>query len=177
MTYHVIACGQTAQHWNGEGPSIGVNDAAKWGHPLDNLILVNAPNQFQSSRLDVILKTKSKIWSSMPEFWDMHFSNIHRMTLRKWTTGEKAKRGSGIIHHSNTSPFVALSMAYDMGASKIVLWGVDLINHPNYGKNTKSHINEMMKFASYINAIKAEGVEVFIGENGTAFDNLLPTFI
>jgi hypothetical protein len=173
MTYHIVACGQTAQHWNGEGLSIGVNDAEKWGYFLNNLVIVNAPNQFQDSRLKTIQRSRpGKVWSNMPEFWDRHFKNIERLHLLRWTKGEKIRQG--VIHHSSTSPFVAVSLAYNLGAKQIVLWGVDLINHPNYGKGTRKHISEMLLWDSYIYALKAEGVQIFIGARGTSFDALIP---
>jgi hypothetical protein len=175
MIWNVIACGQTAQHWNGEGLTIGVNDCLKWGYEVDNLVLVNAPNQFQSSRLEMILKSKpGKVWSNMPEFWDRHFKNVERLYLLKWTRGEKIRQG--VIHHSSTSPFVALSLAYNLGAKKVILWGVDLINHPNYGRETKKHFSEMSLWDSYIKALKGKDVEIFIGAKGTSLDNILPVW-
>jgi hypothetical protein len=175
MTYHIIACGETGKHWNGEGLSIGVNDAEKWGYKLNNLVIVNAPNQFQPSRLDVILKSKpGKVWSNMPHFWDKHFSNIERLNLLKWSKGEKIRQG--VIHHAYTSPFVAMSLAYNLGAQKVVLWGVDFVTHPNFGKGASKHVNEMILYQSYTHALKAKGVEVFIGARGTSFDNILPVY-
>jgi hypothetical protein len=171
MTYHIIGCGQTAQHWQGQGPSIGVNDAEKWGFMLDHLVIVNAPNQFQDSRLQTILKsTPGKVWSHMPEFWG-NFKNIEKIRPIEWVKGEKIR--DGVVHCSKTSPFIAMSLAYNMGAKEIVLWGVDLINHPKFGVGQSKHVNEMLKFDSYIKALKEKGVEVFIGAKGTSFDNIL----
>jgi hypothetical protein len=173
---HIIACGDTGKHWDGSGPSIGVNDCEKWGHKVDYLILLNSPGQFQASRLETIKASKPhKVYTNMPSQWSAYFDQVNLIApLRRWGKGEPIR--NGVYYHSNTSPFVALSMAYSWQFKQIVLWGVDLVTHHRYGKDGSGHVQEMMKFQSYFHALKSHGVEVFIGAKGTAFDNILPVW-
>lgn len=176
MTIHIIASGDTGAKWPGTGPSIGVNDAWKWEHPTDYLVLLNLPSQFQQSRLEVIKNSQpKKVFTNTPSPWDKYFENTHMISpLRRWSKGEPVKKS--IIYHSNTSPFVAISLAYSWGFNKIVLWGVDMVTHHRYGKGQAAHVQEMLKYQSYLQAIKLHGVDVFLGSKGTAFDHILPVW-
>jgi hypothetical protein len=173
MTMHIIACGDTGEKWDGQGPSIGVNDAWRWGHPTDYLILLNSPHQFQSSRLETIKASKpKKVYTNLPSQWSPYFDQVNQISpLRRWSSGEPVKKS--IYYHSNTSPFVALSLAFTWGFTEAVMWGVDMITHQRYGKQGSGHVQEMLKYQSYINALKNHGMTVFIGSKGTAFDNIL----
>jgi hypothetical protein len=175
MTIHIIATGETASKWDGIGPSIGCNDAAKWGHPLDYLLLLNSPNQFEYSRAQTIIKTKvNKVYTNMPSIWEKYFNNCNRVMLRKWVTGEKLSKN--YTYHSGTSPFVAISMAYSWGFNKIVLWGVDLVNHQRYGVGTAKHYQEVDKFRTFIKALRDVDVKVSVGSKGTALDSFTPVW-
>jgi len=173
MTIHLIGSGETGSKWPGIGPSIGCNDASKWGHPIDYLLLLNGPGQFQESRRQVIISTQpKKVYTNQPHHWKKHFENVNEITpLRRWSTGSPVKKG--IYYHSSTSPFVGLSLAYNWGFNNVVMWGVDLVNHHRFGRGQKAHIQEMLKFDSYIKALQGQGMKVFIGSRGTSFDNIL----
>jgi hypothetical protein len=176
MTIHIIGSGETGSKWSGIGPSIGCNDSFKWGHPIDFLLLLNRPSQFQESRREVILSTKpKKVYTNMPYVWEKYFKDVHELSpLRRWSSGSPVKKG--IYYHSSTSPFVGLSMAYNFGFNNVVMWGVDLITHQKYGRGQDGHIREMLKFNSFIKAIQAQGMKVYIGSKGTAFDSILPVW-
>jgi hypothetical protein len=175
MTIHIIASGETGAKWDGIGPSIGVNDAAKWGYGLDYLLLLNSPGQFQQSRLETILKTKvKKVYTNLEPVWKKHFDNTHKIHLRKWSVGEKIS--PNYIYHSHTSPFVGISLAYSWGFNKIVLWGVDLMTHRHFGIGQNKHFPEVNKFRTFALALKEKGVRVFIGSRGTAMDEFLPVW-
>lgn len=175
MTIHVVASGETGSKWDGIGPSIGCNDAAKWGHKLDFLLLLNGPNQFQYSRLETIIKsTPKKVYTNMPSVWEKYFPNCNRVFLRRWSAGDKLN--PNYTYHSGTSPFVAISLAYSWGFNKIVLWGVDLVNHERFGIGKTKHFQELQKFRTFAQALKEKDVKVFIGSRGTAMDSFLPVW-
>lgn len=172
MTIHIVASGETGSKWAGEGPSIGCNDAGKWGHNLDYLVLLNLPSQFQSSRFEVIKETKPrKVLTNTPGAWGKYFDHVHQIPLLKWSDTTKLK--SNVTYHSNTSPFVAISLAHQWGFKKIVLWGVDFITHHRYGKEGTGHVREMLKYMSFIKALNSAGTQVYLGSLGTAFDRHL----
>src|SRR5690606_21079836 len=109
-TIHIIACGDTGAHWDGSGPSIGVNDCWKWGNPVDFLVLLNTPGQFQPSRLEVIKASKpKKLFTNLPSQWSPYFDTIEQIGLRRWSSGDPFKRGT--LYHASTSPMVAISLA------------------------------------------------------------------
>jgi hypothetical protein len=176
MILHIIATGETASQWDGLGPSIGVNDCYKWGHKVDNLLLLNHPNQFQPSRLETILKTKcDKVYTNVFYSWERHFKNLHTVSpLRRWSSGSPLK--GSVFYHASTSPIVALSMGYNWGHSHLIMWGVDMMNHHKYGTDQPGHVREMRAYHSFITALKNKGVQVYIGAKGTAFDNMLPVW-
>lgn len=175
MTIHIIASGESGAKWNGEGPSIGVNDSWKWGHATDYLLLLNYPHQFQPSRLETILKSKpNKLFTNIPSSWTKHFSNVVDVKLQKWSSTIKPSKNH--TYHANTSPFVAISLAYSWGFNHIVLWGVDMVNHHRYGKDQPKFFQEFEKYRTFISALKREGVQVHLGATGTVFDNILPVW-
>lgn len=181
MTIHIIACGETGSKWDGEGPSIGVNDCYKWGHSVDYLVLVNAPGQFQGSRLEMIGNTPfRKLYTNMPQTWSSYFETkgvvmkVEKLFLSRWSKGNKLNKNN--VYHGMTSPFVAVSLAHHWGFNKIVMWGVDLVNHHRYGKKAPGHVSEMMRFKSFFHELHKAGTQVYLGSLGTAFDNLLPVF-
>jgi hypothetical protein len=174
MTIHIIGTGETAKKWDGSGPSIGVNDCAKWGYPVNYLLLLNQPHQFQSSRLETIISTKAgQVYTNVPSSWEKYFQHVNQVYFRSWSSGSKVSKNT--LYHSKTSPFVGISLAYSWGFNKIVLWGVDFVNHHRYGKDQSGHVQEMMRYMSFIKALKDQ-VKVFIGSKGTAFDDHLPVW-
>lgn len=172
MTIHLIACGETGSKWDGQGPSIGVNDCFKWGHHPDYLVLLNNPSQFQSSRLEVIKETKPrKVLTNAPSAWEPYFQHVQQIPLRRWSSSEKLDKGH--IFHSMTSPFVGISLAHNWGFTKIILWGVDFTNHHKYGKHCSAHVGEMLKYVSFFKSLESVGTKVLLGSPGTALDHHL----
>lgn len=126
MKIHVIGLGDTAKEFEKDNNiTIGVNDV----QGCDYQVCVDRPNVFSGSRLDTINKlrvtcffTHLDEWKFMDGFNRINLKNIHAHNDR-W---------SEFIPSSNNSPFVACGIAkHFFNASEIVLWGVDLNNHPN----------------------------------------------
>lgn len=125
----LIACGESGKLWDGTGPSIGVNDCEKHGHKVDYLLLLNARGKFGPERLAVIEATRPITCYSHLEKWNQTFSNFKHIKITQW---EGTRIDPGVIYHSKTSPFAALSLAAVMGFTEAVLWGVDFKNHKTY---------------------------------------------
>ena len=173
MTYHCIACGESASHWSGQGPSIGVNDCSKWGYMVDYLVLLNTPSQFQSSRLKDILKTKiGEEVLTTTQSWMNHFDSVRQIMVRKWSPSTKLSKW--YIYHSKTSPLVAMSLAYNMGATEIVLWGVDFKTHHRYREGQQYFLGEMRQYQTFIQALEKVGVKVYLGAEGSALGKIVP---
>lgn len=171
MTINCIGCGSSAKHWDGSGYSVGVNDASKWGFPLSELILVNRPSKFAPERLDTIMKgTYWTIYSHKPGDWIPNFKNVEHLPLSPFSG--RVKRG--IVYKSATSPFIAISKAFAMGATEIVIWGVDFTNHGTFKPGSSSLKNELNNYRKLIEGIEGQhGVKVWLGAEGSALEQFV----
>lgn len=174
MTVSVIACGESAREWY-KTPcdlSIACNDAFKFGHQPDQLVIINFQRKFDQKRLDTILATRpKKVWTHTST-WQKHFNNAVVMKLTTFSGYVRKDH----IYASKTSPIVAISLAIKQKATDIILFGVDFQNHRSYSKNTKEGIYEIKTYLRFFEQIKKLGINIWLGANGTAFDAHLPLY-
>jgi hypothetical protein len=79
------------------------------------------------------------------------------------------------MHYSlRTSPIVAMSVAVNLGATKLILFGVQFTNHKTYNAGEKKGDHEVRQYLKFFDALRKIGAEVYLGANGTAFDKYLP---
>lgn len=176
MTINIVALGETAKHWDGSGPSIGVNDASRWGHDLNYLVLLNGPAQFTPERLEHIKNTNcSKVYADWPTHWEKHFpGKVHEFNSRQWSPSNRLEKLSkNYLYHSKTSPFGAISLAYSWGFTEIILWGVDFKDHKHYRPGDDRFINEFTAYKTFCLALQKVGVNVYLGHEGSNL-NFLP---
>lgn len=174
MICHIVACGPSGAHWNGEGYSIGVNDCAKWGHKVDNLIVVNSLNSFPA-RKKIVEDTRPREKLFGISCWCHHPSYQHIGYMNAW----RGRLEKGKIYKSISSPFIAVTMAYRMGYDKIILWGVDFINHQSIWGSKADR--EVLKYADLQRALRAKGASMYLGAtadftNEGALKDVLPNF-
>jgi len=167
MTISIIASGQSAENWTPEGLSIGCNDAGKWGNLLDAILVCNRPEQFSKERMEIIKNTKVEKFYSNKSNWSQWFPKWEKVPLVTWYGSYNPKQ----VYSSNTSPFIAISLAAKLGAKKIVLWGVDFVNHKTYSAGNPQTQREVKAYLELIEAMKPHGVSVYLGAKGTAFDD------
>jgi hypothetical protein len=170
LVTHVLGCGSTAQHWDGLGTSIGVNDCEKY-HPVNHLIVVNSPTRFKDEpdRFNTIINSKPDQFYSNAPGWEKWFPNWKKINLISFSYSHR--RIKDRLWCSKTSPFVAICMAVNMGAKDIVLWGVDMLTHKYYSPGSKFFNPEYKNYLKLFEKLKAEGVNVWRGADGTCFDN------
>jgi hypothetical protein len=174
MTVSIIACGDSAKEWH-KTPydlSIGVNDCLKWGHEVDYLMCLNAPRKFEprknngyQDRLSIIKKSNPQKFITCLEEWRKYWFEVEM--INPILFGKRAIHG--ILYHSKTSPFCAMSYAYNLGAKNIILWGVDMLNHSEYKPGqrvTEFEIEQYDKFAGMIE----KDCKVWIGNENTALN-------
>lgn len=168
---NILGCGQTATNWDGSGYSIGVNDVGKYGIKTDRLIVVNSLTKWQDRRKIVLdSRPKDGLYSQIASF--THHPNYkHIGSMQRWKEGLLKK---GVLYHSSSSPFIALSMAHNMGFKEIVLWGVDMVDHPNLKNNTLR--KELRMFETFCKALLKEGTKVYIGTSFGALKDILPVW-
>lgn len=172
MTWTVIASGNSAKGWIPRGTVIGVNDCEKWGKPVDILILVNAPGKF-NDRLNVIKKSKAKVLTNSVHMWKPYFPNCHKIER---LISFNSKILKNFVYMSQTSPIIAISYAIKQGAKEIIIWGVDFLNHRKWSKGTKAGDREIKVYCKFFAECERIGVKVYLGSEGTAFDQSLPLY-
>lgn len=172
MLFSVIASGDSAKDWIPRGATIGSNDAEKWGKPVDILILANSPHKFKE-RLNIIKKSKAKVLTTSVSQWKAIFPNCEKIQ-RVISFNKFLQRG--FVVTSQTTPIMCLSLAIRMGATEIVLWGCDFLTHRVWRVGTKGGDREVAVYKKFFSECKRLGIKVWLGANGTAFDNVLPLF-
>lgn len=170
MLFTIVASGQSAAGWIARGTCIGSNDCLKFGHDVDILILVNKPHKF-GDRIHTIKKSKAKVLTNSVAQWKPYFQNCEK--IQRLISFNKLVL-KNFIYSSKTSPIVCISLAVKMGATEIILWGVDFINHKSYSKGTKKGQMEIDLYKRFFKQLELKGIKVYLGAKGTAFDNYLP---
>jgi len=178
-TYSIIGCGSTAKDWIPRGHSIGVNDAWKFGHPTDYLVVVNSPFKFHprldnkyTDRLKVITDSKPKRFFCHNNNWKKWFPEAELLGLRNFVGTYK----KGRIYSSKTSPFVAITLAVREGATEIILWGIDMTNHHTYSPGKRSFSIEFDYYKMLFEQLENCGVKVWIGNENTVLKQILPVY-
>jgi hypothetical protein len=185
MTIAVVGCGNSAKDWH-KTPydySVGVNDCLKFGQHPNTLILVNAPFKFQptkenghQNRLATIKQTKPReVITNDRGLWSKFFDcQVEEVRMQQFWKPELFKKGN--YYYSKTSPFIAINYAYNIGADKIMIWGVDFTDHPNFPRGKRHTEFELENYAALIGLIQAAGVEVYIGNKNTALNQFLEVY-
>ncbi len=168
----LIACGESGALWDGKGPSIGVNDAWKFGKHTDILLTVNAFKS-EPERQSIVANSRPKEFYSNLNFWKTH-PNYKELVIRRFS-GEV--RFDKIYHsstHMGTSPFIAISLAAHKGYKEIVLYGVDFTSHKTMHGNILE--KEVKAYLKFITELGKFGVKVYLYSNYGAFQNKLPVW-
>lgn len=171
MICSVVGCGQTAINWKGEGYSIGVNDCWRFNIITDRIIVVNSLIKWPERRKVIMNSTPKDGLYSMISNFSHHPNYKHIGSMQRWK-GNGFKPGT--LYYSSTSPFIALSMAHNMGFKEIVLYGVDFIDHPNVKGNSLKR--EVMQFDSFCKALLKEGTKVYLSSEFGALKDYLPVW-
>lgn len=172
MIATVLGCGQSAEGWIPRGTVIGSNDCEKFGKPVDILILANHPRKF-GDRLKTIKKTQAKVMVTSRQQWQNIFPNCEKITR---ITSFNKMLVKGYVYTSTTTPIMCLSLAIRMGATKIVMYGVDMISHKTYRTGTKQGDREIATYLRFFEACNKKGIEIYRGADGSIFDKVLPLY-
>lgn len=129
----VLGAGPTSAHFQRKNTYdyvIGVNDAGKFGHEMDALLFLNAMRQFTPDRQQTITSTRvskaiciSNVIADFTPYWPTELIRTEALPHPDYFDPKK-------IYHTDNSPFAAMCYAFAvMGATDVVLWGVDFIDH------------------------------------------------
>jgi hypothetical protein len=162
---YILACGETGAQMPDDACAhvIGVNDAGKFDKRINELFFLNRPRHFNEpagyracSRLDVITHTQVErvvTLEALSREWRSYFlDKVHTVSVTRWSkTFHKDQ-----VYHTDNSPFSAMCYAVTIGATDVVLYGVDLNNH-RYLKA----INSAPAFSQYAVAARKIGVNIY----------------
>lgn len=170
MTISVIGCGPTAEGWHNTpcDLSIGCNDCARFGKDTDWLVVVN--RRFPSEREDFIIHSNPKRFFTTIYYWNKLFS--HAETLRLQRFSKHVKKGH--VYSSKTSPFVALSLAFNAGAKDVILFGVDLVSHPVIKDKLRDY--ELRQFERFCREIAKQGCQTWVSSKDSSLSKFLPVW-
>ena len=169
MNIDVLGLGESLKEFKpSENITIGVNDISKY-YPVDFLVCVDKPDRFSKDRLKTILD------SNVKKFYT-HLNEWSRLKIKTQIIKLNGIRGSlkGIegdsVCYSNNSTFVAVVIAYKIGATQINIYGADFNTHPNF-KDTllETALDDFEKLFDYL---KSKGVEINISK-GSKLNELI----
>jgi hypothetical protein len=169
MTYSVIGCGPSGEHWDGHGLSIGVNDCFKFGKRTPILLIANHFSKFPTERIETIKQHNPTKFYTDNNSWRHIFPNFIQVHLRSWDG--ILRKDADRLQHANSSPFIAMSLAYNLGASKIVLYGVEFNDHPHF-RNGMERM-EVRQYKQFIERLREKGIKVVLGAPGSLLEEFL----
>ena len=161
-TINIVACGPTAELWDGKGESLGVNDCEKTGKKVDKLLVVDFPLKFSKERFDVIQNSSADFYTQLMAWNKYKPHRFNLINFNRW----RGRLEPGKVACSLTSPFVAISLAWSWGYQEIILWGVDMNNRREY------HDEEVSNIKSLCACLWKDGVRVVLGTEGSALSFL-----
>jgi hypothetical protein len=125
------------------------------------------PTSFYREFMD---HTKAKKVLTTIKYWKDHFKNSEDLRLQQF--GKHLKKGH--VYSTKTSPFIALSLAFNAGATDIILFGVELKNHPVIkGKLLNYELRHWEKFCRLLSEYK---VNVRVSSEESVLSKFLPVW-
>lgn len=171
MVIHVIGCGETAKNWDGSGMSIGINDA--WRHkPTNCLVVSNFPNKFPQERLNIIKNSKPVKFYSPLNSWRQYFLDMTEIKLRSWDGHLYDKT----VINTQTSASIAMDLSRQLGATKIVLWGIEYRTHATFHPGNPQTYSELRQLEAIVRKFREVGVQVYLGSKGSELEKFLTVY-
>ena len=160
----VIGCGESAPLASSVKDCIviGVNDIGRLLTP-DYLLVVNDKYAFSQDRWQWIEKTGVQyVFSHLP---NMQVSN-EKLVIFKLGRYRQVNLDRESIDYSNNSPYMAIILAYYMGASKIGLLGVDFTNDHFFAKTGRHPLSSRLpeintEYRKLMAALHGKNIPIF----------------
>ena len=171
--FSIVATGDRAKDWVPYGYSIGCNDAWRWGKPTDALLLCNRPVQFTKERFQTIINSKPSVFYSHKPDWAQWFPDWKRVRLHAWAGSLHKFQDELTAYKSDSSPIVAITLAYSLGAKEIILWGVDFKTHHIFNDKNPAAKKEVHAYLEVFQCLREQGVIVYRGADGSVFDDYI----
>lgn len=171
MLINIIGCGASGSAWDGHGLAIGVNDCFKFGKRTPILLIANHFSKFPAERVETIKQHNPAKFYSDNNSWRHIFPNFIQVHLRSWDG--ILRKDENRLAHADTSPFIAMSLAYALGATKIVLYGVDMVDHARYHEKNPMRNIELRRYKQFVELLREKGIKTYLGAKGSALESFL----
>lgn len=171
MRAHILGLGESLQFFRPDGSlTIGVNDICKHYTP-DIVVCVDRPDRFEKERLQTIVSGKQKRFVTHLQQWRGHPMNgLDIQRIQPYNPRMLGK----VLMHSNNSTFVAAVLAFMEGAKEIVLWGVDLNNHPHIKDQVAYRARQ--DFENLNQHLLVRGIKLYVGSPVSSLHKVLPVW-
>lgn len=162
MKIDVLGLGESLKEYKpSKNKTIGVNDIFKH-YKTNYLVCVDKPSRFSKDRLKTIIE------SDVDKFYT-HLNEWSRLKVKTQIIKLNGARGSlkGIekdeVCYSNNSTFVAVVIAYKMGAKQINIYGADFNTHPNFKNELlETALDDFERLFDYL---KSKDVEINVSKD------------
>lgn len=143
--------------------TIGVNDVGRQFTPT-YLVVLNPESQFSRERFAYIRNTGAR--AVFTQYGNLPVPANRRVLLRLGQYGGTDFSKPGLVHYTQNSPYVAVSVAIHLGARRIGLLGVDFGTRSLYGGSAPHPLQRMIdginaEYAKLAAACAAQGIELF----------------
>lgn len=173
MKFAILGTGNSIKDFipSPEITTVGVNDIEKFIR-TDYIVCVDPPRVFNKERLKIITESKPKTFFTLKgndgedyDEWQKYFKNIKQFKQAEPRGNPDMLSSETYLPVSICSPFSACCVAYKLGAKEITLYGVDLINHPNFSEELIQRI--IKDFVKLKVELEKRGVKLFVGSKET----------
>lgn len=177
MTFHVLGIGESLREYIGlalPNPNeIGVNDICTY-LPCDKVVCIDAPTAFEPKRRRHVANCRPSVFYSHHRDWEKHPAYSYIALQHGFVSTESLK--SGVLYASNNSPYVACQLAYQLGATEIVLWGVDFNTHVHLSGDVM-YTKAKTDYERLAKALKELNIGLYVGSKQSRLSEVLPVWI
>jgi len=166
MEIDVLGLGESIKEFKPNGNiTIGVNDIAKY-FKTDYLVVVDKPERFTKKRLETIVNHRCKMFTHLKEWLPYRKVNLIQLAYGRGSLNDiETER----YCYSNNSTYVAVVLAYKLGATKINIFGADFNSHPTL--NTQTVLIDFKRLFDYL---KGKGIEITVTKQSRLNEVIYP---
>lgn len=155
MIFDVLGLGESLKEFQlSENLTIGVNDIAKYHH-TDYFVCVDRPRKFTETRLKNIINNRGEMFTHLEEWLSYRDCNIIELTNGR---GLLDDLDSNLVCHSTSSTYVAVVIAYKLGATEMNIYGADFNTHKAFNGNMLE--STLKDFKLLFDTLKNKGIKI-----------------
>lgn len=167
MIANILGLGESIKHYtkNKDEITIGVNDIYRY-FEVDYFICVDRPHKFEDIRLNAIIDNPAPLYTHLSD-WHKLRNNVKLIELSTGR-GTLKELDSYKFCHSNNSTYIAVILAYKLGATQINLYGVDFNSH----KHIKDNVLEVAinDFKALFKELRSKQIKINITKESKLYE-------